>query len=327
VSSAVSLIAAAALLTVAVAAQTPIPPSYGQPPVPKVVAYVELALQQGDLASAEAMVGQYRKLYGDTPEALDALSWLARGELGGGHIEQAIQDAKEVESKSKAALATRTMDQEPYLPIAMGAAYEVQAEALAAQHQRSQALLILQNAMRQWHGTSLTERLQKTINELTLVGKPAPPIRAPEWIGKKPEPQTAWRGKVVLLFFWAHWCSDCKADVPAISNIAAEFEPKGLVLVAPTRLYGYTAQEEHAAATVEKPFIEKVYDRYYSHIPDAQVPIDAGNFQRYGASTTPTIVLIDRQGIVRFYHPGEMTQAELATTIAPLIGHAPSHRD
>lgn len=45
------------------------------------------------------------------------------------------------------------------------------------------------------------------------------------------------------------------------------------------------------------------------------VPVSEKNFDTYGASTTPTIVLIDRRGIVRLYHPGAMTEAELRSAI------------
>jgi len=300
-------------------AQSSIPPSYGQPATPKVVAYVQIALQRGDLQSAEAMVAQYRKLYGDTPEALEAFSWLARGELIAGHPEQALKDAEEIESISRASLATRNLDAEPHLPLALGAAYEVQAEALYATHKRAEALQVLQAALKKWQGTSLVDRLQKNINLMTLQGKPMPALLSPEWIGRRPQPASALRGKVLLLFFWAHWCSDCKAEEPVIAKLAAELAPKGLVVIAPTRLYGYTAQEEHAPPTIEMPFIEKVYQKYYSNIPNAQVPVDTGNFRRFGASTTPTIVLVDRHGIVRLYNPGVMDEVALRSAIEPLL--------
>ncbi len=293
--------------------------SYGEPPIPKVVAYVIAELQQGDLASANAMVQQYRRLNGDTPQALDALSWLARGELAAGHIEQANKYADDIENSSRAALATRKLDAEPYLPIALGAAYEVQAEALVAQQKRAEALLLLETALHTWRGTSIVGRLQKNINLLTLEGKPMPPLQEPEWIGKKPASIAALRGKVVLLFFWAHWCADCKADSPAIANVAKDLAPKGLVVLAPTRRYGYTAQEEHAGPAIETPFIEKVYAKYYSEIPNSGVPLSTANFERFGVSTTPTIVLVDRRGIIRLYHPGLMSEAELRQAIEPLL--------
>jgi len=294
--------------------------TYGQPAAPKVVSYVEAALQQGDLASANTMVQQYRRLNGDTPEALDALSWLARGELAAGHFDQATKDADEVESSSRAALATRKLDAEPYLPIALGAAYEVQAQTLVTQQKRSEAIQLLQTALHTWRGTSIVDRLQKNINLLTLEGKPMPPLRETEWIGNKPAPVGTLRGKVVLLFFWAHWCADCKADAPVIAQVSKDLASKGLVVLAPTRRYGYTAQEEHATSAQETPFIEKVYAKYYSEIPNAGVPLDAANFERFGVSTTPTIVLVDRRGVVRLYHPGFMSDAELRQAVGALLG-------
>jgi thiol-disulfide isomerase/thioredoxin len=293
--------------------------SYGEPPLPKVVAYVIAELQQGDLASANAMVQQYRRLNGDTPQALDALSWLARGELAAGHIDQANKYADDIENSSRAALATRKLDAEPYLPIALGAAYEVQAQALVGQQKRAEAIQLLQTALHTWRGTSIVGRLQKNINLLTLEGKPMPPLQETEWIGKKPASIAALHGRVVLLFFWAHWCADCKADSPVIAKVATDLAPKGLVVLTPTRRYGYTAQEEHAGPGLETPFIEKVYAKYYSEIPSAGVPLSTANFERFGVSTTPTIVLVDRRGIIRLYHPGLMSEAELRQAIDPLL--------
>ena len=311
-------VACAALAAGTLLAQNPQEKSYGQPPVPKVVAYVEMALEKGDLEAARAMAAQYRRLYGDTPEALYALSWVARGELAAGNASEAVKDAKEIETISQVSLGTRKMDAEPYLPLALGSAYELEAEALAEQHKRAEALQMLRSAELKWRGTSVEDRLQKNINLLTLQGRPMPLLKETQWIGAKPQ-TTDQRGKVLLLFFWAHWCADCKAEAPVIAKLAGEFGPKGLVVIAPTRLYGYTADDENASAAKETAFIQKVYDKYYGAIPHAQVPLDGGNFQRFGASTTPTIVLVDRQGIVRLYHPGVMDEASLRAAIEPLL--------
>lgn len=291
----------------------------GQPAVPRVVAYVELALKNGDLASAAAMVAQYRRLNGDTPEALEAYAWLARGELAAGHPDEALKDAREIKQLCQTALGTRSLDSEPHLPLALGAAYEVEAEVLSDRHQKPAAIQLLRGALRTWHGTSLEDRLQKNLNVLTLEGRPMPLLRQTEWIGSKPAPPSALRGKVVLLFFWAHWCADCKTEIPVITQLATELEPKGLVLIAPTKRYGYTAEEEHAAPATELAFIQKVYDQLYSHIPGIQAPLDAGNFDRFGASTIPTLVVVDRHGIVRLYHPGVMDEQALRAAIEPLL--------
>ncbi|MBV9158600.1 MAG: TlpA family protein disulfide reductase [Acidobacteriaceae bacterium] len=316
-----AVLAACLLRPARTAAQT-----YGQPATPRIVAYVEVALQQGNLQLAAALVAQYRRSNGDTPEALEALSWVARGELAAGHVEEATKEAEEIKRISQVTLGTRKLDAEPHLPLALGAALEIEAEAMAATQGRAEAVRFLQAEMRTWSGTSLVERLQKNLNELTLEGRPLPVLREPEWIGRKPAPISTLRGKVLLLFFWAHWCADCKAEAPVIAKLGEELEPKGLVIVAPTRLYGYTATDEHAAPSEEKPFIEKVYERYYGGIPNAQVPVDESNFQRFGVSTTPTIVVVDRRGIVRLYHPGLMDEAALRSTIEPLLLNSPNAR-
>ena len=302
-------------------------PLYGQQPAtPRVVAYVELALKNGDLASAAAMVGQYRRLNGDTPEALEAFSWLARGEFAAGQTDQASKDADEIRHSCETALATRSLDAEPHLPLALGAAYELQAEILNQRHQRAEALQLLRSALRTWRGTSLADRLQKNLNVLTLEGRPMPLLAQTEWIGTKPAPAVTLRGKVLLLFFWAHWCADCKVEIPVVTQLASELEPRGLVILAPTKRYGYTAQEEHAAPATETAFIQAVYDKLYSGIPGIRVPLDAGNFERFGASTIPTLVVVDRRGIVRLYHPGVMDAKDLRAAIEPWLAPQTSAR-
>ena len=310
--------AVACLVAASGVAEEPIPPSYGQPPPPRIAAYVVAALQQGDLGSAIALVSQYRKLNGDTPEALYALAWLARGEAAAGDVAKANQDAEEIQRAAKTALATRKLDAEPYLPLALGSAYEVQADILAKQNKRAEALELLRSAMATWRGTSMVDRLQKNINLLTLEGKPMPVLRATDWITATPAHLHAWKGKPRLILFWAHWCADCKGEAPVISQLAAEFAPKGLYVLAPTRLYGYTAQEEHASPQVERSFVARVYQKYYAGIPGAEVPLDSGNFERFGVSTTPTIVLVDRRGTVRLYHPGAMDPSALRDAITKL---------
>ncbi len=303
-----------------------VPICVAQTPTPKVVAYVELALQQGDLTDARALVAQYRRLNGDTPETMEAFSWVARGEAAAGNLEQALQDAKEIEQAAQGSLSTRKLDAEAHLPIALGAAYEVEADVLTQQNKRAEALRMLRAGLVTWQGTSMVDRLQKNINVLSLQGRPMPPLRETAWIGAKPAAPNGWRGKPLLLFFWAHWCADCKAEAPIIDKLAGEFEPKGLVVIAPTRLYGYTAEEENASPVQEKAFIDRVFERYYAGIPKVQVPLDSGNFERFGASTTPTIVLVNRRGTVELYHPGVMDEAALRSAIEQVMAPAGAER-
>ena len=98
---------------------------------------------------------------------------------------------------------------------------------------------------------------------------------------------------------------------------------KGLVLVGPTQLYGYTAAGD-ATPEMETQYIEQVRRQYYAALGNMPVPLGAENFQRYGCSTTPTLVLLDRAGIVRLYHPGAMTYDALAGQISASYGYGNS---
>ena len=149
----------------------------------------------------------------------------------------------------------------------------------------------------------------------SLEGKAAPPLDEREFLGGKPAPLTALKGKPVVLFFWAHWCGDCKQEAPILAEIEKEYAAKGLVVVAPTQRYGYVARGEEAGPADETKYIEEVRRKFYSDLLNVPAPISEDNFKNYGASTTPTVVLIDRQGIVRLYHPGTMSLEELRAAL------------
>jgi thioredoxin-related protein len=90
-------------------------------------------------------------------------------------------------------------------------------------------------------------------------------------------------------------------------------------VIGPTRLYGYTAQIEHASANDEMQYIDAVRHRFYGGLLDMPVPISKYNFDTYGASTTPTLVLLDRAGKVAMYHPGALQYAELRAEIEKVV--------
>jgi thiol-disulfide isomerase/thioredoxin len=127
------------------------------------------------------------------------------------------------------------------------------------------------------------------------------------------------KGKVVLLFFWAHWCPDCKTQAPILSALLNRYRKDGLVVVAPTQRYGYTVRRTPATPDEELRYIAQVRDTSYPFLRDEPVPVSEANHTRYGVSTTPTLVLVDRRGIVRLYHPGTMTEKELGAAIEPVL--------
>jgi len=287
----------------------------------QVIGDVREAIADRDFAHAEKYIQNYRAKNGVTPEMLEALSWLGRGELDANQYDQAERHAAETRKLALQELARRRMDDERHLPIALGASIEVHAQVLAARGARGEAILFLRQELAAYRNTSIGTRIQKNINLLTLEGKPAPPLDVAQWLGRKPVPLTQLKGRPVLLFFWAHWCGECKAEVPELARLMAQYQSKGLVLIGPTQHYGYIAGGDDASRDEETRYIDAVRNRYYAALPGMSVPVSEENFQRFGASTTPTLVLVDRQGIVRWYHPGAMLYPELASKLAEIAGN------
>jgi len=283
--------------------------------VASVVTDVQTAMSRGNFPLAEAMLQSYRTQHGTTPEFIEALSWLARGDLMTRQFDKADARAKEAEQLAVQGLAARHLDAEPHLPIALGAAIEVEAQVLTANGDRAGALALLRKDLAAYRATSIRTRIQKNINLLALEGRPAPALEESEYLGAKPAPLAALRGKPVLLFFWAHWCPDCKQEEHILAEIAREYGAKGLVMVAPTQRYGYVASGEEAGPADELKYIEQIRHQYYGDLLNVPAPVSEANFRNYGASTTPTLVLIDRSGIVRLYHPGAMTLEELRAAL------------
>jgi thiol-disulfide isomerase/thioredoxin len=282
-------------------------------------------LSAGDMNGAKQILAQYRAALGVTSDYLEGLSWLGRAELAQKQYGAAVENAHEVRQLAIAQLKTRKLDADASLPTALGASIEVEAQTLAAEGRRDDAVAFLKAELRQWRDTSIHQRIQKNLNLLTLTGKTAPALDVSHWIGdRKPETLAQHAGHPVLLFFWAHWCADCKVEVAVIRKIREEYGPRGLVVVAPTQHYGYVAGGQDAAPALETPYIRDVFAKYYSRIGSIDVPLSEENFRLYGVSTTPTVVLVDGHGIVRLYNPGRISYEQLAAKIAPLV-HSPQH--
>jgi thiol-disulfide isomerase/thioredoxin len=269
------------------------------------------ALNRNDFARADVLVQAYRRAQRADPQLAEAISWEGRAALAAKNLDRAAAYADQTRQMVLPNLRGPRADREQWL-FALGASIEVHAQVLAARGESGEAVDFLRGELKTYAATSLRERIQKNINLLSLEGKPAPALEAAPSFASL-------RGKAVLLFFWAHWCGDCKSDIPVIAAVMKKYGPRGLVLIGPTRYYGYVANGNDAPPEVERPYIEQVRRKFYAPLGDMPAPLSNANFARYGASTTPTLVLVDRQGIVRWYHPGTVREPELSSQIERVL--------
>jgi DsbC/DsbD-like thiol-disulfide interchange protein/thiol-disulfide isomerase/thioredoxin len=295
------------------------PATASAPPPAAIVTAVRSANAAKDFALGEKLVADYRAARGITPEYLLAHSWLGRGALAAGELDRAEADARTTYELCRDQLRLRPLDQETQLPTAFSAAIEVLGQVLAARGARSEAVAFLEAQLKSYGDTSIAKRIQKNLNLVSLEGTPAPELGGTETLGVATPALATLRGRVVLLFFWAHWCPDCKEQGPLLEKLLAKYGPQGLSIVAPTQRYGYAAAGAVAGAEEEKRYIAEVQRQYYPWLTTVPVPLAEANHRRYGVSTTPTLVLVDRAGIVRSYHPGKMTEAELDAAIRKLL--------
>ena len=285
------------------------------------VSEVRAALAAHDLSRAEVLVAERKAEEGTTPDVIEAVSWLGRGALAERQPDRAEQYAVEAERLALATLGSRKVDDDAHLANAIGASIEVQAQLSTDRGARSDAIVFLERALETYTSTSLHKRIQKNINLLTLEGHRAPELELSESMGAPLAAATAkaLEGKVVVLFFWAHWCPDCKIESPILARLYAKYQSQGLAIVAPTQRYGYVAGGAPASPDEELAYMLQVRDTYYGFLAGLPVPVSARNHERYGVSSTPTVVLLDRKGIVRLYHPGRLTEEELDAKLTELL--------
>jgi thiol-disulfide isomerase/thioredoxin len=150
-------------------------------------------------------------------------------------------------------------------------------------------------------------------------GRPAPRLENGVRIGPGVPGPSELKEKVVLIFFWAHWCSDCKAQAPILSRLLEKYRSQGLVVVGPTRLYGFASDGRTAAPDKELRYIARVRDTDYPFLRKAPAPVGEANHKHYAVDAVPTLVVVDRAGIVRLYRTGRVSEEALDGALRPLF--------
>jgi cytochrome c biogenesis protein CcmG/thiol:disulfide interchange protein DsbE len=135
--------------------------------------------------------------------------------------------------------------------------------------------------------------------------KPAAELALRDAIGKTAKLKQ-YRGKVVLLDFWATWCTGCKQEIPWFVEFQRKFGAKRFAVV------GVSLDE--GGWDVLKPFLAK------SHVPYRMLLGDDATAQRYGISNMPDTFLIDRRGkVAAAYLAGLVDKDNIETNINALL--------
>jgi thiol-disulfide isomerase/thioredoxin len=199
------------------------------------------------------------------------------------------------------------------------AAIERRASVMVEQGARSEAVHFLQTELAASGSAAIHDQIRGMVDRVSLEGHPAPRLETRLRVGPRVPSVADLKGKVVVLFFWAHWCPECKAESPSVGKLLAKYRSQGLAIVAPTERYGYVEGGRPAAPDKELRYIIQVRDTHYGFLHNEPVPVSEAIYKEYGVTTVPMHVLVDRQGVIRLYQPGRMSEEALEAAIKKLL--------
>jgi thiol-disulfide isomerase/thioredoxin len=169
-------------------------------------------------------------------------------------------------------------------------------------------------------GSEVISRLKKRERHYRLLGDLAPawPL-ADQWFPGSAKTLADFRGKVVLLDFWATWCMPCFEAFPALTEWHNDLNRDGFEILGLTRYYG------EVNGLPADPSSEAAYLRRFrenQRLPyDIVVMKDRKTQDLYDASSLPTAVLIDRKGVIRYIETGTSPQrlAQMREMVVKLL--------
>jgi peroxiredoxin len=144
--------------------------------------------------------------------------------------------------------------------------------------------------------------------------KPAPEFALKDADGKLVH-LSDYRGKVVLLDFWATWCSPCRIEIPWFMEMQRKNKDKGFEVL------GVAMDDEGWEAV--KPFLQELSVNYRIVMGNDAIAQAYG-----GVDALPTTFLIDREGKIAAIHVGLASKKDFEDGVQELlqVGQAGTER-
>ncbi len=137
------------------------------------------------------------------------------------------------------------------------------------------------------------------------IGDPVPTSALPRLEGSGDESLARYRGRWVLVNFWASWCEPCRAEAPALEKFQRQHGgPRFEVLGIDTRDLSGDGRD----------FVHE-FGLSYPQLRDG----DGGAAHDYGTSGVPETFLVDPRGKLRLHVPGPVDAEILEGSVAPLL--------
>ena len=114
------------------------------------------------------------------------------------------------------------------------------------------------------------------------------------------------KGKVVILDFWATWCPPCVQEIPHFIELYEKYKEQGFAMVG--------ISVDHGGVRVVKSFVQKYQVNYPILMTDGQVDKAYGNI-----TSIPTTFVIDRQGNIWRTYIGYRDKAVFEADIKALL--------
>jgi peroxiredoxin len=116
----------------------------------------------------------------------------------------------------------------------------------------------------------------------------------------------------VLIFFWSIFCEPCKAELPIIQELSKTYREKGIEFVG-VAIDGYPMKDALAAFLKQEDYgFRALIDELN---PDESFKVS----DPYGVAGTPTLYILDGDGVVKFAKVGRASEEELEEVIKQIL--------